>query len=330
LTVLDALRFFAGWEAATVQQVAGGLINRTYLVTAGAERAVLQRVNPLFPPAIHQNIAAVTEHLARQGMVTPRLIPTRDGALWAEDQGAVWRLLTFIDGVSFDAVGAPAQARAAGALLGRFHRALDDLQHHFVHPRVAHDTARHLARLAEAAARHPDHRLDVAPLARDIAAAAAALPPLPALAPRICHGDTKFNNVLFKGAEAVCLIDLDTVGPMSLAHELGDAWRSWCNRNGEDHPVAAFDLEVFAASVEGYRQEKALTDHAALLAGVEWISLELAARFATDALEERYFGWDPARFPTRGDHNLTRALGQWSLHQQLVASRPARQKVLAG
>ena len=62
--------------------------------------------------------------------------------------------------------------------------------------------------------------------------------------------------------------------------------------------------------------------------GVEWISLELAARFAADALFESYFGWDPARFPGRGEHNLVRARGQWSMHQALVATRAERAGML--
>ena len=67
----------------------------------------------------------------------------------------------------------------------------------------------------------------------------------------------------------------------------------------------------------------------ALLLGVEWVSLELAARFAADALRESYFGWDAARFPGRGEHNLVRARGQWSLHQALLATRETRWAMLA-
>ena len=49
-----------------------------------------------------------------------------------------------------------------------------------------------------------------------------------------------------------------------------------------------------------------------IVPGFERIALELAARFARDAMEERYFGWDP-KFGTRGEHNLLRAKGQYSL-----------------
>jgi Ser/Thr protein kinase RdoA (MazF antagonist) len=340
---------YGGWDDATCAPFGNGLINRTYLLTGAGGRAVLQRVSAIFSPAIHQNILAVTERLANVGMVTPRLVPTRAGAPCLELAGGgaggggdVWRVLTFIDGVSFDVVGGPAQARAAGALIARFHRALDGLDHLFVGMRVGvHDSAQHLARLEQAVAEHPNHRLaaQVAPLTTAIGAAARRLPPLPALPGRVCHGDLKFNNLLFAGAggaaseQPVCLIDLDVVGPLSLAFELGDAWRSWCNRAGEDAPQAQLDLEVFRASLDGYCAAlgRALDDdeRAGLLLGVEWVSLGLAARFAADALHESYFGWDARLFPGRGEHNLVRARGQWSLHQLLVAARPVRQAALA-
>jgi Ser/Thr protein kinase RdoA (MazF antagonist) len=339
----DVLPGYAGWEGATITRLGAGLINRSFLLARGdGTRAVLQAVNPIFPPDIQRNIVAVTERLAAAGLVTPRLVPARDGRPYMiAPGGTVWRLQTHVDGVAFDVVGGAAQAQAAGALVGRFHAAVDGLRHDFVGMRVGvHDTPRHLARLDEAVAAHAGHRLigQVAPLAAAVRAGAAALPALPALPNRICHGDLKFNNILFAGttppddARAIALIDLDTVGPLSLAYELGDAWRSWCNRAGEDDVNAALDLEVMRASLEGYVAAlgRALTadERRALLLGVEWISLELTARFAADALAESYFGWNPARFPGRGEHNLVRARGQWSLHQALLATRLARAAML--
>ena len=53
---------------ATAQPFGTGLINRTFLVEDGASRFVLQKVNPIFPVTIHQNIEAVTAHLAAHGV----------------------------------------------------------------------------------------------------------------------------------------------------------------------------------------------------------------------------------------------------------------------
>jgi Ser/Thr protein kinase RdoA (MazF antagonist) len=327
-----------------IAPLGGGLINSSFLVDGPGGRAVLQRVNPIFSPGIHRNIGAVTGALRVAGLTTPELIPTTDGQQFLRvgtSTPAIWRLMTYVDGVSFDVVTGATQARAAGGLVARFHAALDSLRHDFEGLRAnVHDTPRHLVHLREVLGEHPDHRLfpQVAVLGARVLEAAAALPALPALPPRICHGDLKFNNLLFAGTdsvareEALCLVDLDTVGPMALAFELGDAWRSWCNRSGEDRVDAELDLEIFAASLDGYRAGlgRALTadERQALLLGADWISLELSARFAADALSESYFGWSPEQFATRGDHNLIRAEGQLSLHDALVASRPRRAQML--
>ena len=320
-----------------------GLINQTYLLEENdGPRFVLQRVNPMFPVVINDNIEAVTAHLDSRGVSTPRLIRTAGNKLCLDlGEGGIWRLFNHMPGISFEVIDTAAQAGAAGAMVGRFHRALDDFDKPRSGLRVGvHDTARHLGRLGDAVAAHAGHRLHavVAPLADALVAGAASLPPLPRMPDRICHGDLKFNNILFAGTSGaaaqtpLCLIDLDTVGPMALAFELGDAWRSWCNRNGENQPVAALDMEVFRESLAGYRRGlgRALTEaeRTALLLGVEWVSLELGARFAADALHESYFGWNRERFAGRGEHNLVRAQGQWSLHQALVGSRPERAALL--
>jgi Ser/Thr protein kinase RdoA (MazF antagonist) len=329
---------------ASAQPFGTGLINRTYLVEDGAARFVLQKVNPIFPVTIHENIEAVTAHLAQQGLMTPRLLPTSQGKSCLElGPAGVWRLWNHVDGVSFDVIRDTDQSQAAAALVGRFHRALDDFDHPFVGMRLGvHDTPKHLQRLRDgvSAQAHRGHRLHaaVSELAADILAAVARLPPLPVLPDRVCHGDLKFNNILFAGTsgaaagQPMCLIDLDTLGPMPLAFELGDAWRSWCNRNGENNPVAALDLQVFRASLEGYRsglgRPLSKGERQALLLGLDWVSVELAARFAADALYESYFGWDPKRFAGRGEHNLIRARSQFTLHQEVAASRPERARLL--
>jgi Ser/Thr protein kinase RdoA (MazF antagonist) len=302
----------------------------------------------LFAPSIHDNIRAVTTALAAAGLVTPMLVPTNDGGACLELSAStpagkpkVWRLMTHIEGTSFDVVAGSLQAHAAGALVARFHVALDGLSHSFSGLRESvHDTSRHMDHLRRTCADRQDHRLfgRVAPLAARILDSARTLPSLPSLAPRICHGDLKFNNLLFAGPDtperdrAVCLVDLDTVGPMPLAFEMGDAWRSWCNRSGEDDEQADLDLELFGASLEGYQEglthDLGDDERRALLLGPEWISLELGARFAADALAESYFGWDSRRFAGRGEHNLVRAHGQVSLHLALLASREHRARLL--
>src|SRR5690606_30561490 len=117
-------------------------------------------------------------------------------------------------------------------------------------------TPAHLARLREALAEHPGHRLHEAVRARAdrIFAGVAALPELGEQRAWVVHGDLKISNLLFDDAraEAHALVDLDTVGRMPLWQELGDAWRSWCNPGGEDQAAARFDLALFAAALDGW------------------------------------------------------------------------------
>ncbi len=336
------LSHYEGVDDAIVVPLGHGLINETFLVVARERKLVLQRVNPIFAPGIHSNIAAVTDHLARAGMESPRLLRSRAGEHCVDlGPGGLWRLMTHVDGSCFDVVHSPAQARSAGELVGRFHAALDDLEHDFVDLRVGvHDTPAHLEKLRRALVERPQHRLHAAvnALGSEILEAADSLDVLPRLADRICHGDLKLNNVMFAGPEppaalqARCLIDLDTVGPMHLAYEMGDALRSWCNPGGEDEGTVRFDLDVCGEALDGYREglgrDPSEPERVAILLGVEWVSLELAARFAADALLETYFGWDERRFAGRGEHNLTRARSQWALYRAARATRAGRRRQL--
>ena len=62
-------------------------------------------------------------------------------------------------------------------------------------------------------------------------------------------------------------------------------------------------------------------ERAAVVPATAAVYLELAARFAADALNESYFGWAPARYATRGDHNLARARNQLAAAHDLLAQQ---------
>jgi Ser/Thr protein kinase RdoA (MazF antagonist) len=317
---------------ASVRPFGTGLINKTFLVQRpSGERAVFQRLHPVFAGSVNQDIDAVTRHLERKGLVTTRIVPADDGALFVDDplSGRPWRALTYVDGTSVDRVDTPARAFAGGALVARFHKAVADLAHEYRHVRAGvHDTGKHIANLRRALDEHPAHRLFTAvePLANTILTARRALPDLAGLPLRHSHGDLKISNVLYDASgTGICLVDLDTLGRMPWPFEMGDALRSWTNRHGEDHDDATIDVDIFRAAVTGYAQEgKGLVSAAerdALVDGVFTICLELSARFLADALQEGYFGWNESAYATRGEHNLTRARGQWALANSVNGKR---------
>jgi Ser/Thr protein kinase RdoA (MazF antagonist) len=323
-----------GFAGAAAHRVPGGLINETYLVgDAAAPHAIAQRLHAIFAAEVNVDIDVVTAHLAAAGVDTPRLLSTEAGDLWCEaEDHAIWRMMTHVAGTTVHQVGDPRQAEAAGALAARFHRALGTLQHRFAFARVGvHDTAAHMARLQAMLDGRDRPAADVTGLGQDILAAYRGLDyagALGALPRHICHGDLKISNVRFAAEDslrALCLIDLDTLGYQTMAYELGDALRSWCNPRGEDVPAPTVDATIFAAAIRGYASTGRGTLDAAeidaIVPGLETVCIELAARFCVDAVADRYFGWDASRFASRREHNLLRAHGQLALARSVADQR---------
>ncbi len=310
-----------------LRSLTDGLINDTWAV-GDPPVAVVQRLHRVFAPEVNLDIDAVTQHLEARGMLTPRPLRTDAGELWHVDaDGACWRALSWVPGRTLHRLTDPAMAAEAGRLVGRWHAATADLEHQFLFSRPgAHDTPLHMARLQGALDQHGGHRLhdDVAPLADRILAQWAAWSGRLDGPTRIGHGDLKISNLRFDDqGRGLCLLDLDTVAALPLAVELGDAWRSWCNPLGEDVADAAFSAPLFQASAHAYLSHNPVPrdERPELVAGIERICLELAARFAADALQESYFGWNPAVAGTRGEHNLLRARGQASLARSVADQR---------
>jgi len=333
-TVLKEL----GLTQAKLTRFKSGIINDSWRADKpNQETLVLQRVNPIFPATINNDIYAVTQHLQKKGMLTPRLVRTPKGELWLEENNNLWRVQTFIPGITRDVLEKPSQAEEAGAFLARFHIALSDFKLPFSSPRIGvHDTQKHLDALKIALIQHKAHPRysDIEPLGRKILEIASALPKLPACANRMVHGDPKISNFIFDAVtdQAMCLIDLDTITTMPIILELGDAIRSWCNIKGEENPNAFLSMPFLQSSMTGYAREAKdfliEKEWRALPAAILTITVELAARFAADALMENYFSWDPSRYATASEHNQLRAQSQIRLAQSIQTQWNSIQNVI--
>lgn len=322
--------------------IAQGWIHRTWRIDDAGGAWVLQQVNEIFSLGVHANIEAVTTRLAERGVETPRLCSTRDGALYADlGPGRRFRLMTWVHGIAHDTCGSIGRAASAGRLVGRFHSALEGLEHDFAPLGFTfHEPAVHFAELEAALRDRAGHRLhaEVAAVADRIRGVVSHWKPLGPVPDRVVHLDLKFNNILFRetpaGEQACCLIDLDTLSRRPLWVELGDAWRSWCNLRPEHESRAEYAPELFEASAGAWLDAVAFQpdrrELESLAHAVERLCVELASRFAADALHESYFGWKPELFQTAGDHNLSRARGQLSLHDQTRAARADRMRFLLG
>ncbi|MGI9257906.1 MAG: phosphotransferase, partial [Gammaproteobacteria bacterium] len=173
------------------------------------------------------------------------------------------------------------------------------------------------------------------PLATQVLTLASDIAKLSDHPDRIVHGDPKISNIIFdpETDAAICLIDLDTLGRMPIALELGDAFRSWCNPKPEDEQGAEFSLPLFEAAIAGYARETSdfltETEWRAIASATYTITVELAARFCADALNESYFGWDDARFASASEHNEARTRGQIDLARSIASCHAELDRIVA-
>jgi Ser/Thr protein kinase RdoA (MazF antagonist) len=311
-----------------------GLINATFAVECARGQFVLQRINgAVFPDPrlIMENLMRLQQAAAQAGQAAPRLPrfhATDEGLSWVQDgDGAYWRLLERVPAaLTLPRVADTGQAQAIGALLGQFHRfgaSLAIADFHVTLPR-SHDTLGYRAALDEAIAQAPREVLDaqVDALLGQVRARDALLPCLVdalkagALRKTLIHGDPKRDNVLFDltGRRALCLIDLDTVQPGLILHDLGDCLRSCCNRAGERAlpQDVSFDAGLAEALLAGYSRTApdllCATELELLFEAMRLIPLELGIRFLVDHLRgDCYF-----RVSYRGE-NLRKAAAQLAL-----------------
>ncbi len=332
-----------------VARLGKGLINDTFRIESGSGPCVLQRINRRVfpdPERIMANLAVLADHLAGvDGLRVPDLIPARDGRpFFCDSDGEVWRLMELIpDAVNLPRIETPRQAGQAGTALGRFHRLTRDLDP----TRLAlilpgfHRTPDYLARLmavrdalgplgldpeSERLAARVDTRSELAD--RLERAHAAGRIPL-----RVTHGDPKLDNILFHRGDgrALALVDLDTVQPGLIQHDLGDCLRSCCNRLGESPEGAdrvRFDLDLCTDILTAYAAETRdfLTpgDVAAIYDSIRLMPYELAIRFLTDHLEgDRYFRVD------RRGRNLDKARVQLDLLADIESQERAIRRTIA-
>jgi len=303
-----------------VTPVGRGLLHATYRMVTVAGEFVVQRLHGAIPDSAIEDMRMVTTYLVSCGMQVPSLVLTRDGRPFARDlNGGRWRYYPWLPGHVVESLPDPAMAGEAGRLVGRLHKHLAAFDYlpqgsipHF------HDTDFVCTELQSV---HPRLPGEVRGIADDILAT------LPALSvteepQQLIHGDLKISNLVFDDlGHAVGIIDFDTILRHTRAIDLGDAFRSWCNRTAEDDPDATFDLAFFEAATSGYAQGFGVPsgpqERSRYLRATKQIALELAARFLIDAVHDAYFGFDAARYPHRRAHNVARACGQHHLAQTI-------------
>ena len=370
LTIVD--QFAIRGTVAEIKPLGEGLINDTLLVkTAEAEAPnyVLQRVNTnVFPDVdmLMNNIHAVTTHIRKKleargeddidrkvltfvplkadssKLYTWAPLPDSDEAPSGAVGGATypWRLMVFInDAVTKQAVN-PESSEAAGEAFGDFQAMLADIPVELGETiKDFHNMEFRIQQLKDVIAIDPAGRVaSVQPIIDELLSYADEMTLAERLGregklpKRICHCDTKVNNMMFdKQDRVLCVIDLDTVMPNFIFSDYGDFLRTAANFTAEDDPdlsKVGFNMEIFKAFTRGYLRsaksfltptEKELLPYAATL-----FPYMQAVRFLWDYISgDKYW---KCKYP---EHNLDRVKNQLALFKSAYALKPEMAKFIA-
>lgn len=329
-----------------IQPLGKGLINDTYkILVNGIPKYVLQRINnSVFTDVdmLQSNIETVTNHIRQKYELLGfqdldrrvlHFLPADTGKTFIVEEGKYWRVMDFIaDSYTYDVV-TPEYAFYAGKSFGDFESLLTDLKTPIgeIIPNF-HNIEFRLKQMEDAIAEDrvgQMREVEVQKFVEQIRAAAdrmclgERLYREGKLPKRICHCDTKVNNMLFDvEGNVLCIIDLDTVMPSFVFSDYGDFLRSAANTGAEDDPDLGnihFNMEIFEAFTEGY-----LEGTKSFLLPIEKDNLPYAAtlfpymqavRFLTDYINGNTY------YKIRyAHHNLVRTRAQWRLFEETEKS----------
>ncbi|MDE6652550.1 MAG: aminoglycoside phosphotransferase family protein [Paramuribaculum sp.] len=339
----------------SIKPLGNGLINDTYIVrTEGdAPDYVLQRINHnIFTDVdtLMTNICEVTSHIRKKleaagekdidRKVLTFVPNTTDGKYYFFDGENYWRVMVFIPNAhTFEAVN-PESSRNAGKAFGNFQAMLVDIDADLKESIPDfHNMEFRLKQLHDAVEADPEGRVaEVKPILDELEKRAEEMTKAERLfregklPKRICHCDTKVNNMMFDdNGDILCVIDLDTVMPSFIFSDYGDFLRTGANKLAEDDPDidrVEFDMDIFKAFTEGY-----LSSAKSFLIPLEIENLPYAAalfpymqavRFLTDYINgDTYY---KIKYP---DHNLVRTRNQFKLLQSVEAHTPEMREFIA-
>ena len=337
-----------------IKPLGNGLINDTLLVvTDGPDNYVLQRINDAIfrdVDLLQHNIDCATAHIRRKLAGDPDIdrkvltfLPCREtGKSYWYDGKAFWRVSVFIrDAYTYELVDAR-YSYFAGKAFGHFEAMLADIPDTLgetipdFHNMELRARQLHEAMAADAAGRmaEPEVRAilaDLLPYEQEMCKAERMYRE-GILPKRICHCDTKVNNMLFDAdGNILCVIDLDTLMPSFVFSDYGDFLRTAANAVAEDDPhvdQVRFKMDIFEAFTRGYLESARV-----FLTPVEIENLPYAAclfpymqavRFFTDYINgDTYY---KIKYP---EHNLVRTRNQVALFHATLDKVPQMEAFIA-
>ena len=345
-------KFLIPGEIYAFSVIKRGNINATYRVSfTGPDGAIdtyiFQRINTYVfknPVEIMENIELVTSFIEKKNAtrVSLNFRHTKDGKNYCYDNdSSFWRVMNYIDSVTFDISDDPNVIVSTGEAFGQFVMLLSDFDGSKLHETIPdfHNTGKRLDTLFAHEAVAPYEVLEICEkelrYIHEVANKARKLSDrflAGKLPVRVTHNDTKCNNVLFDKdtKRPLVVIDLDTVMPGMAMYDFGDAVRFIANTCHEDEPdtkKVSFDTAKFRAFCKGYlgQVKGILTKEEidSLVLATFSITIELAARFLDDyILGDVYF---KVNYP---GHNLVRTRCQLALAKDIMRKYDELRKII--
>lgn len=350
------LQFDLKGQIESIRPLGNGLINDTYKVnTLDGPSYVLQRINHnIFRDVelLQNNIVSVTGHIRRkleaEGVAdidrkVLTFIPLKNSQVtWYFDGSSYWRVSLFIENAfTYETVN-PEYSYYAGRSFGNFEAMLADIPDTLGETIPDfHNMELRARQLEEAVASDAVGRMaedEVREILKEILvhreemSKAERMYREGTLPKRICHCDTKVNNMMFDASgDVLCVIDLDTVMPSFVFSDFGDFLRTAANKVAEDDPridMVEFDMEIFKAFAKGYVESASV-----FLTPVERENLPYAAALFPYMQAVRFFAdyingdtYYKIKYP---EHNLVRTRNQMALFRSVLANMPAMQEYIA-
>jgi len=332
-----ATKFSIG-KATKIVRFGNGLINDTYLIQTKNNKYILQKLHSIFKPSVLADTHNITRYISDNGLVTPIVVKTANSKLYFKDEkNNYWRMLTYIPGKCYEEGINSKQAFSAGRLVGQFHDTLSSFYYKFSHKiKDFNNSEAHIIKLKKTLKKFNDTEKynALSGLADYIFKEYGKLGgDLERTPDRIIHGDLKINNVRFgKNGNAVCLLDLDTLGYGKIVTDMAGAVRTWCNASNEDDiKNSRFNLKVFENMLKGYLATARFITKKEIKLIPETIKktiLVLMARFIVDAFEEKYFNLNRALYNNLYEQNNTKAKAQLTLYRDILKKDNKMNKII--
>lgn len=330
-----------------IEPLGNGLINDTFKVmTPGTQEKqyVLQKINTsIFTDVdmLQNNIDIVTKHIRAKLLEKKEsdidrkvlhFLKTDSGKSYYRDGDNCWRLSVYIaDSITLEKTDCKS-SYDTGIAFGQFESMLSDLKKPIGEtiPNF-HNMEFRLQQLQDAILQDKAGRkagvqyyIDSLFSDSDEMCSAEQLFRKGKLPKRICHCDTKVNNILFdKGGNILCVIDLDTVMPSFIFSDYGDFLRTAANTGKEDDENLeniSFRMDIFKSFTEGYLKGAGgfltKTEISMLPFATKLFPYMQCVRFLTD-----YINGDTYYKTTYPEHNLVRTKAQYKLYECIKKKR---------